>query len=162
MAKRVHTQTHNVVGAIIEKGGRILLIKEAGTIDKGKWNQPAGWLEVGEDPIHAVKKEVREETGFDYEPEALLGIYSLVKKQRIINEKRIDSHGVKLIFKGKFSGEEGRYDKTEIVETRWFEPKDIYAMDSSTLRDLDIKQEVKDYFAGKSFPLDVITHTVQE
>jgi hypothetical protein len=33
-------------------------------------------------------------------------------------------------------------------------------MDNATLRDLDIKQMVKDYFAGKKFSLDSITHTI--
>jgi hypothetical protein len=29
------------------------------------------------------------------------------------------------------------------------------------LRDLDIKQMVKDYFSGNKYPLDLLTHTIQ-
>ena len=68
MAERVFTQVFGVVGAIIEKEGKILLVKEAGTHDKGKWNQPAGWIDVGEDPIEMVKRELKEETGLDFNP----------------------------------------------------------------------------------------------
>lgn len=35
-------------------------------------------------------------------------------------------------------------------------------MDDATLRDRDVKQMVKDYFAGIRFPLSVVTHTVRE
>ena len=78
MVERVLTQTFAVVGAIIEKDEKILLVKEAGTRDKGKWNQPAGWIEVGQNPLVAVVKEVKEETGLDFEPTGLIGIYSTV------------------------------------------------------------------------------------
>ena len=127
---------------------------------KGKWNQPAGWIEVGEDPIFSVKKEVKEETGFDFTPTHLLGIYSLVKT--VTAEGPEDHHGIKLIFIGKISGKEEGRDLEEISEIKWFSPEEIYAMDRNTLRDLDIKQEVKDYLAGKRYSLDLLTHTVQE
>ena len=48
----------------------------------------------------------------------------------------------------------------DVTEARWFSPDEIYEMDNMTLRDLDIKQMVKDYFAGKKFPLESIAHTV--
>ena len=47
--QRVFTQTFGVVGALLVRDGKILLVKEAGKMDNGKWNQPAGWPEVGED-----------------------------------------------------------------------------------------------------------------
>ena len=57
MAERVFTQTFGVVGALVEKDGKILLVKEAkATADNGKWNIPAGWLDVGENPIGGVKE----------------------------------------------------------------------------------------------------------
>ncbi|PIQ68875.1 MAG: hypothetical protein COV91_01870 [Candidatus Taylorbacteria bacterium CG11_big_fil_rev_8_21_14_0_20_46_11] len=67
--KRVFTQVFGVVGAILEKEGKFLLVRENNPPhpDHGKWNQPAGWVDVGENPITAVSREVREETGFDCE-----------------------------------------------------------------------------------------------
>jgi len=160
MIKRVFTQTFGVVGAIIEKGGKILLVKEARAAAKGKWNQPAGWIEVGEDPIFSVKKEMREETGFDFTPTHLLGIYSLVKSAGVEGDAM--HHGIKLIFVGKISDKNMNRDLEEISEVKWFLPEEIYAMDKNTLRDPDIKQEIKDYLSGKKYPLDLLTHTVQK
>ena len=157
MAQRVFTQTFVVVGAIIEKDGKILLVKELKESAKDKWNHPAGWIDVGENPIDAAKREVKEETGYDLVPTNVLGLYSIVGK-----EIGIMKHAIKIIFTGKISEERGEFMKDEIGETKWFTPEEIEAMDSNTLRDLDIKQMVKDYFSGKRYPLDLITHTVSE
>lgn len=161
MASRVFTQSFVVVGAIVEQGGKILLVKEAGKTDKGKWNQPAGWLDVGEDPLDAVRREVVEETGFQFEPTGLIGIYSLVRED--LREKLGGTpHAVKIIFRGTIVGGALREPGGEIAELRWFTPGEIEAMDGSTLRDIDIKQEVWDYFAGRSYPLEILRHTVSQ
>ncbi|MDP3993647.1 MAG: NUDIX domain-containing protein [Candidatus Doudnabacteria bacterium] len=160
MAERVFTQSFSVVGAIIEKEGKIFLVKENQGADKGKWNQPAGWLDVGEDPVVAIKREVKEETGFDFEPTSLVGIYSLVRKDRL-PMTGYTPHALKLIFKGNISGT-NHDSNEEIAEVRWFGKEEILKMGTDQLRDEDIKQEVEDYFAGRSFPLDIIRHTVQK
>jgi len=164
MAKRVFSQTFGVVGAIIEKDGKFLLVKEAkaAKMDKGKWNQPAGWIEVGESPIDAVKHEVKEETGFDFTPTHVLGIYSLVRKDIASERCCYTPHAIKIIFLGEIKESNQEHIKEEITEIRWFTPEEIEKMDLKTLRDLDIKKEVKDYLAGKKYPLDIITHTISE
>lgn len=163
MAKRVFTQTFGVAGAIIEEDGRILLVKESQKkrIDAGKWNQPAGWIEVGESPIEAVKKEVEEETGYKFTPTHLIGIYSLDREDFLKHGEEVH-HPIKLIFMGTISEEQGSNLADDVVEAKWFTPEEIYNMDSETLRDVDIKQIVKDYFSGKKYPLDIITHTIQK
>lgn len=159
--ERVYTQTYCVVGAIVEQNGKILLVKENNPAhpDHGKWNQPAGWLDVGEDPVVAVRREVKEETGFDFTPTHLLGVYSLVKPQN--PRPKVTSHGVKLIFTGDIRESPDKPDASEISAIRWFTPEDIYAMDRATLRDSDIKREIRDYFSGRRYPLALVTHTVQ-
>lgn len=162
MAKRVFSQTFGVVGAIIERDGKFLLVKEtrkSKMMDKGKWNQPAGWIEVGESHIETIRHEVKDETGFEFTPTHVLGIYSLLRKD-IVSARGIP-HAIKIIFLGKIKAS-GQHQTDEIDEIRWFSPGEINKMDLSTLRDIDIKKEVRDYLAGKKYPLDLITHTVSE
>jgi len=161
MTERIFTQTFGVVGGILEKDGKILLVREARRKgpDNGKWNHPAGWIDVGEEPVEAAKREVLEETGYTFTPKHLLGIYSLVRKD-IEDQLSGTPHPIKLILVGDISDTPSGALADDVTEIQWFSPEEIEAMDKGTLRDLDIKQMVKDYFDGKRFPLDAITHTV--
>ena len=153
---RVFTQTFGVVGAIIERDGKFLLVKETKPSAKDKWSHPAGWLEVSENPIDAVKREVQEETGFEFTPTSILGIYSLDK-----DEAGITHHAIKITFLGNISDKETSGLADDVSETKWFTPEGIENM-GEELRDLDIKQMIKDYLSGKKYPLNLLTHTVQK
>jgi len=59
------TQPFVITGALIARNGKILLIQENHEPDKGKWNIPAGKLDLGEDPFQAVAREVFEESGLN-------------------------------------------------------------------------------------------------
>lgn len=156
--KRVFSQTFGVVGGILEKNGKILLVREAKEgPDKGKWNQPAGWIDIGEDPIEAVKREVEEETGLKFRPTHILGVYSLVRK-----DLTPIHHPIKIIFVGDISDEKTGELHDDVSEVKWFTLEEIEKMDLKTLRDVDIKKMVKDYFAGKRYPLELITYTISE
>jgi ADP-ribose pyrophosphatase YjhB (NUDIX family) len=156
---RIFTQTFGVVGAIIEKDGKILLVRETKEVAKNQWNHPAGWIEVGENPIEAVKREVKEETGFDFTPTYILGVYSLFQK-KLKKKFNITPHPIKIIFIGNIYEKRKGKLYEDISEIKWFSPKEIAKMNKNTLRDLDIKKMVKDYFAGKRYPLKILTHTV--
>jgi len=160
--KRIFTQTYGVVGAIIEKDGKFLLVRENSPEypeAHNKWNQPAGWIEVGEEPIAACEREVIEETGLKFKATKLLGIYSLHKDNIAEYVGKQGSHSIKLIFRGEFSGELTKPESDEeISERRWFTPEEIYKMEFDKLRDMDIKEEVKDYLAGKGYPLEMVKH----
>lgn len=164
--QRVFTQVFGVVGVILERDGQFLLVKEnkPGHPDHGKWNQPAGWIDVGEDPIVSVSREVKEETGLDFTPTYILGIFSLVRKDLAgkFGEGRLP-HALKIIFSGDIDASTpGQFDASEISEIRWFTPEEIYAMDGKILRDIDIKNEVRAYLSGLRYPLSLVTHTVQK
>src|SRR3990167_10679581 len=61
-----------VVRAIIKNGqGKILLGKRARGISTGMYTIIGGKSDVGEDPRVAVKREVKEEVGLDFEPKDL-------------------------------------------------------------------------------------------
>ncbi|MEV0495935.1 NUDIX hydrolase [Streptomyces atratus] len=60
-------------GAIIhDAAGRILLVQPS--YRTGTWEIPGGGLEVGENPLQAVKREVKEELDIDITPGRLLAI----------------------------------------------------------------------------------------
>lgn len=67
---------HVTVAALIRRDSRFLMVEErvsgrAETV----FNQPAGHLEPGESLEQAIVREVLEETGHDFQPERLLGVY---------------------------------------------------------------------------------------
>lgn len=66
-----------IASALIENGGRLLLVRKAGT----PWfMQAGGKIEPGETPADALRRELKEEIGFEVEAEALrpLGVFSAV------------------------------------------------------------------------------------
>ena len=155
---RVFTQTFGVVGGIIERDGKFVLVREGKGVEKGKWNHPAGWIDVGENPVAAAQREVQEETGYVFAPKHLLGIYSLVRAD-LTAIFGSSPHAIKLIFTGDLSDTPVASPDDDIAEVKWFSPEEIEAMDALTLRDPDIKQMVRDYLAGKRYPLDFVAHT---
>ncbi len=171
-ARRQLNYPHVAVGALIERGGKILLVHEycPDHPEHEKWHILAGWAELGEDPVNGIIREVQEEAGYAFVPTQILGVYSMVRKEldgvfEHVGGYRTGEgypHGFRIIYMGEIHGEQGTFWEHEISETRWFTSEEIDAMDDATLRDRDVKQMVKSYFVGKKFPLDVVTHTVRE
>lgn len=65
---RIHFQDPKVAAsALVEEGGKILLVKRVMTPMRGTWTLPAGFVEADEDPRAAAAREVLEETGLQVE-----------------------------------------------------------------------------------------------
>ncbi len=64
------------VDVIVEREGRVLLIKRGNRPFKGCWALPGGFIECGESAESAVKREAKEEAGLSIKIKKLLGIYS--------------------------------------------------------------------------------------
>jgi len=58
-----------VVGGIIKKDNKILLVQEANESCYGMWNIPAGKLEKNEFLKDGALREIKEETGLDVDME---------------------------------------------------------------------------------------------
>jgi ADP-ribose pyrophosphatase YjhB (NUDIX family) len=67
------------VASVIERDGRFLMVEE---MHYGQLtiNQPAGHMEHGESLLDAVRRETLEETGWRFEPTALLGIFHMQRE----------------------------------------------------------------------------------
>lgn len=61
------------VVAIVQEGDRILMIHKT---DNDKWALPGGGHDIGEDIATTVRREVKEETGYNVKVIQLTGIYT--------------------------------------------------------------------------------------
>jgi len=147
---RHKTQPFVVGGCIIKKADKYLLVQEAKK-DRGQWNQPAGWMDLGENLVEGAKREAEEETGLKIKVIGLLGIYSIIKPDD--NEYGI-KHAVKFIFATEPLSEEIKVDQNEILQAKWFTLSEIKSM-KKELRDIDIIAEVESYEQGKIFPIQL-------
>ena len=104
MAQASPRHSVSVAAAIIDQAGRLLAVRRS---DNGHWEPPGGVLELDE-TIHAgLRREVREETGLEVEPEALTGVYKNMR------------HGIiALVFRCRIIGGDPRAT-TEVQEAAW-------------------------------------------
>jgi ADP-ribose pyrophosphatase YjhB (NUDIX family) len=99
--------------------GRILPLRRS----DGMWSMPGGGLEPGERLDQAVVRKVREETGLEVEPTALIGVYS--DPEYIFTYP--NGHQVQPIiafFECRVVGGTLQPDLDEILEARYFGPDD--------------------------------------
>ena len=71
----VYASSKPTAGALCVENGRILLARRAEEPFKGRWDIPGGFLEEGEDPVAGLRRELKEETGLDVEPQRFLGVW---------------------------------------------------------------------------------------
>jgi len=112
------------VGAIIIKGGRVVLVKRAHPPIQGQWSIPGGVLEVGEFVREAAIREAREETGLTVEPGELLGVYDRILRD---DQKRVQYHYLLVDFLCRPVG--GQLQAaTDAAEVRWFTREELPAL----------------------------------
>ena len=143
------------VAAVVERDGKFLLVEEE-TENGLAFNQPAGHLEAGEALLDAVVREAREETAYDFTPQALLGVY--------LARTRSSRTGLPVTYlRFAFTGELGAFHAerqldTGILRAVWLTPDEIRASRARHRSPL-IVQCVEDYLRGQRFPLETIyTH----
>ena len=144
---------NTTVAAIVEQDSRFLLVEESinGNL---VFNQPAGHLEYGETLIEAVKREVLEETAWEFEPESLVGVYLYP------NPHRPDITYLRFCFYGNCTKEHiGQALDDGIVRAAWLTSEEI-EKEQKRLRSPLVSRCIKDYQSGKRYPLDLIHHSL--
>ena len=58
---------------LVDHEGRLLLVRRAGDPYRGTWDLPGGFLEEAETPVDGLRRELREETGLEIEPDGFVG-----------------------------------------------------------------------------------------
>jgi len=139
---------HVTVAAIAERHGTLLLVEEA---IQGRLvlNQPAGHWEDGESLIEAVRREVLEETGYEFTAEALVGIYRWDVPNR-------DLTYLRFVFAGLVDEMpvRGTLDRN-ILRALWLSPEEIET-ERARLRSPMVLRCIHDYLAGRRFPLEIL------
>ena len=100
----------SVSGVIPDDHGRVLLIRRR---DNQHWEPPGGVLELNETIPDGLRREIREETGLDIEPDALTGIY-----------KNMPRGIIALVFRCKITGGH-LVSNDEVTAFRWTDEADI-------------------------------------
>jgi 8-oxo-dGTP diphosphatase len=71
----VYASSKPTASALCVDDGRVLLARRAHPPFEGFWDIPGGFLEEGEDPLDGLRRELKEETGLEVEPQRFLGIW---------------------------------------------------------------------------------------
>lgn len=137
-----------VVAAIVEREGKFLLVEEEA---EGEivLNQPAGHLDEGETLLAACVRETLEETAWQIEPEALLGVYRWPHPQKPVTYLRF-----------AFIARPVRHDPRRaldhgIVRALWLSADDIRG-NRARHRSPQVERCLDDYLAGQRYPLDLL------
>jgi 8-oxo-dGTP pyrophosphatase MutT (NUDIX family) len=141
---------HVTVAAVAEKDGRFLVVEEE-VHGRRVLNNPAGHLEPGESFIGAVRRETLEETGWEFEPDAVTGIY-------LWKNPEVDATFLRVAFHGHCGGYDPKRSLDKgIVAPHWLSRAEL-ADGSRQLRSPMVLRCIDDYLAGRRYPLDILTH----
>lgn len=138
------------VAAIVERDQKFLLVEE-NTDNHLVFNQPAGHLEKTESLVDAVRREVLEETAWEFVPQSIVGIYLYPNQHSDITYLRVCFSGTCDNFHPEQVLDDG------IIQTVWFSKEDIQ-QNINKMHSPMVSRCIDDYLAGKTFPLDLLNH----
>lgn len=70
------------IAVVMQQENEILLVKRKFDPRVGTWSLPAGFLELGEEPVQCAIREAKEETNLDIIVDTLFGVYPAMDDPR--------------------------------------------------------------------------------
>ena len=135
------------VAAIAERDGRFLMVQERAA-RRVVLNQPAGHVEPGESLLEAVVREAREETGREFRPESVTGLY--------LWQGPAGRTVLRVAFAGRV-GEPAAGAKLDraIIRTLWLDRRELEARTREHRSPL-VMASVDDFLRGSRHSLDLL------
>lgn len=136
-----------IVGGVIEKDGKYILVQEAKKKCYGKWNLPAGHLEFNESLEQGAIREIKEETGCDVKLDGVC---------YIANRLLEDDLGMIIIFNARIVNEDIKFNKDEILDVKWFDYDEIIDKADDELREASLKKAIMNQKNNFIVPMDIV------
>lgn len=136
-----------IVGGIIEKEGKYLLVQEAKKKCYEKWNFPAGHLDFNESLKQGAIREIKEETGCDVKLDGVCYVANRILEDDLF---------VMILFNAKLINENIEFDKEEILDVKWFDYDEIVNKMESMLRGNYVRTAVINQNNNLVAPIDIV------
>ena len=105
------------------------------------WTMPGGGLEAGESPEDAVRRELREETGYIVKVGELLGIHSrVIPAGQRVHESDEPLHTLRIVYRAVVSGGKLRFETDGSTDMAgWFSLSSVAELQRVKLVDIALK-----------------------
>jgi 8-oxo-dGTP diphosphatase len=100
--KNIHNTLHVQTRAVLIKEEHILLCKTTG-LDPDFYFLPGGHIEPGESAVNALRRELKEEVGFDFEIGRFLGCLEYSFDPGVMKHAKCHTHEYNFIFEASSS-----------------------------------------------------------
>jgi 8-oxo-dGTP diphosphatase len=112
------------VGAVVMKGGRLLLVRRGNPPAEGEWAIPGGSVELGESLQAAAEREIGEETGIRIRAGEPIYIFDVIRRD---DAGRVRFHYVIVDLAADYVGGEIE-PGDDALEARWVSSRDVEAL----------------------------------
>lgn len=118
------------VKALVERDGELLMLK-ADLGERHIWIPPGGRLEYGEEPLEALRREVKGETSLEIDPGEPVGMYHFFHgpddkgEQVTLTVFEVESFEGEVDIDTEHAGDDG------LTDYRWVTPRELLDMEAT-------------------------------